>query len=266
MKREREQRGARRRRQGTDPAERSARRARVGRWLLRFAGGAGAAATLAGAVWGVAWVLAPDTFPLESVHFDSRLEHVREGDLRDALEGHLDDGFWGLDVTAIRGALEGLPWVETAAVRRVWPGQLRVKIREQEAVAVWNDEALLGAGGDVFAAQRATWPSGLPELGGPQGRHDEVRDRYRQLQRALEPIGFGVTGLRMDARESWTAELDTGARLRLGQDNLQQRMERFVTAYPQVAREREAGLARADLRYPNGFSVRWRDQQDDAPN
>ncbi|SEO74620.1 cell division protein FtsQ/DivIB [Aquisalimonas asiatica] len=269
MKRQRATASARRRgpvRRPVDPAVRAERRARVLLWLRRSGLAGVAAAGVGGAVWGTAWLLAPETFPLESVHFDSRLEHVREGDLRDALDGRLNDGFWALDVDGIRRALEALPWVDRAAVRRVWPGQLRVEIREQEAVAVWNDEALLGASGDVFAAPEDTWPEGLPALSGPDGRESDVAERYRELQRAVAGIGFGVERLGMDDRESWTAELDSGARIRLGREDVADRLERFVAAYPGLVREREEEMARADLRYPNGFSVRWRDDGNNAPN
>ncbi|MFV8835927.1 cell division protein FtsQ/DivIB [Aquisalimonas sp.] len=269
MKRQRTTTGARRRgpaRQPVDPAVRAERRARMLLWCRRGGLAGVAVAGIGGAVWGTAWLLAPETFPLESVHFDSRLEHVREGDLRDALDGRLNDGFWALDVAGIRRALEALPWVDRAAVRRVWPGQLRVEIREQEAVAVWNDEALLGAGGDVFSAPEETWPGGLPVLSGPDGRESDVAARYLELQRAVGGIGFNVERLGMDDRESWTAELDSGARIRLGREDVADRLERFVAAYPGLVREREEEMARADLRYPNGFSVRWRDNGNNAPN
>lgn len=269
MTRQRPTTGARRRgptRRPMDPAVRAERRARALLWVRRSAMTGVAAAGIGGAVWGTAWLLAPETFPLESVYFDTRLEHVREGDLREALDGRLNDGFWGLDVDGVRQALEALPWVDRAAVRRVWPGQLRVEIREHEAVAEWNDEALLSAGGDVFAAPEETWPSGLPSLSGPEGREAEVAARYLELQRAVAGIGFNVERLGMDDRESWTAELDSGARIRLGRDDVADRLERFVAAYPGLVREREEEMARADLRYPNGFSVRWRDNGNNAPN
>ncbi len=267
MNRRASQRGARARQpHRVDPAVRAARWAAAGRWLRHGAVASVGVGVVAGTVWGVAWLMAPDNFPLEAVHFDSRLEHVRESDLREALDDHLDDGFWGLDIGAIRGALEELPWVETAAVRRVWPGQLRVQIREHEAVAVWNGEALLSTAGDVFAADPDTWPSDLPDLAGPDEHAADVAERFVELGHAMDRIGFQVAGLAVDARESWTAELDTGARIRLGREDIQMRLQRFVTAYPGLVREQERELARADLRYPNGFSVRWRDDENNAPN
>lgn len=267
MSKRTDQQGARRpRSRQRDPEIRRERLARMRRGLLVTVVVLGVAGGAGGTAWGVAWFLSPAAFPLESVHFDNRLERVQQADLRRALDEHLDAGFWGLDLGAIRGALENLPWVEAAAVRRVWPGELRVGIREQQAVAVWNGDALIGASGEVFAPDAETWPGGLPQLAGPEGRHGEVRSRYRELAAALDAIGFRVQGVAMDARGSWTAQLAGGAELRLGQDNLKARLRRFVRGYPVARQRRDAELARADLRYPNGFSARWRGDGDQAPN
>lgn len=268
MKARRSKRGAQPRKPASglavEPALRVQRRARRLHWLRRGALAGVVTAGLVAAAWGTAWLLAPGTFPLQSVHFDSRLQHVREGDLRDALRGHLADGFLGLDVDAIHRALEALPWVETAAVRRVWPGQLRVEIREQVAAAVWNGEALLNTSGEAFDAPEDTWPSDLPDLSGPAGREADVAQRHQEVARALGRIGLAVDGLAMDARESWTIELESGARIRLGRESVDRRLARFLAAYPGLVRERGTDLAHADLRYPNGFSVRWREDGNHA--
>lgn len=243
-----------------DPALRARRRAAFAR-TGRLAGiSLLVVAALGGAGYGFHYLSAPETFPLQSVHFDTRLERVREGDLREALDPHLNTGFWGLDVERIRGAIEALPWVDAASVRRVWPGMLRISIHEQEAVATWNGDALMNPKGELFAPESDTWPSGLPQLAGPEGREREVSDRYRELDRAFGGMGKAVVSVAMDARESWKVTLDGGARVQLGRHEVDNRVRRFVRAWPALAREQETQLAAADLRYPNGFAVRWGEQ------
>ena len=49
----------------------------------------------------------------------------------------------GLDVDTARRELLALPWVEHAAVRKLYPGKLAVELREKTAFAVWqHDESL----------------------------------------------------------------------------------------------------------------------------
>jgi cell division protein FtsQ len=76
--------------------------------------------------------------------------------------------------TALRG-VESLPWVQQATVRRQWPGQVRIRLVEREAVAVAPAEnggaALVDATGRILEVVEAG-PPGLPVLTGlaPAGR------------------------------------------------------------------------------------------------
>lgn len=202
-------------------------------------------------------LMAPDTFPLQAVRFDSRLEHVREAELRDALGPMLGQGFLRLDVAALRSSLEELPWVRTAQVRRVWPGTLRITIREHQAVARWNDRALLSARGAIFTPENVTWPAGLPDLAGPDEQAVEVARRYLAWRDALATAGQTLEGVKLDARASWRLRLDNGALIELGRQDMEERLERFTDALGGLVRERDERLATADLRYPNGFAIRW---------
>ncbi|MEX0872818.1 MAG: cell division protein FtsQ/DivIB [Aquisalimonadaceae bacterium] len=214
-------------------------------------------AAVGGAGYGVYHLTSPQTFPLQAVRFDSELTRVREQDLRGALDSHLHGGFWRLDVDRIRQVLEDLAWVDTATVRRVWPGVLRITIREQEAVAVWNDESLLNARGDLFTPPRVTWPQGLPMLSGQPRRSGTVSRRLRELRPAFAELGYEVEALALDARESWTVTLEGGATIALGREGVDARIRRFTSAYESLPRQAGGVLASADLRYPNGFAIRW---------
>ncbi|MCK8516295.1 cell division protein FtsQ/DivIB [Methylonatrum kenyense] len=210
-----------------------------------------------GGAYAVQELTAPDQFPLQAVQFDSELQRVREQDLRAALDPLLDGGFLALDVSAIRRALEDIAWVRSASVRRQWPGTLRVTIVEQEAVAVWNEDALLSSEGEVFAPDPATWPSGLPQMAGPDQRPEKVSVRFASLQSLLDDAGLELQGIAVDARASWSATVNEGAQLLLGREEVESRAARFAAVYPELAETQDGALERADLRYPNGFAIRW---------
>ena len=258
----------RRQRRGARPL-RQDRASGAGQWRERLAAwrraclwAGGILAVGAAAVGGAQlyqYLTAPSTFPLQSVRFDSRLEHVRQAELHEALDPLLGPGFWGLEVAAIRGSLEALPWVRTAKVRRVWPGTLQITIREHRAVARWNEAALLSAGGEVFEPARGTWPDDLPELEGPSGRAVEVGERYRGWRDVLAGAGEELRAVKLDARESWRLRLEGGGIVELGRQDVDARLSRFIDALPALADEQDEPLVAADLRYPNGFAVRWGD-------
>jgi len=221
------------------------------------------AVVVGGTGYGVHILTQPETFPLQAVRFDSELERVREQDLRTALDPHLHGGFWKLDVERIRQAVQELAWVDTASVRREWPGLLRVNIEEQQAVASWNDTSLLNARGDGFTPPRDTWPRGLPALSGPERKSASVTRRLQELKPAFADLGLEVQGLRMDARESWTVTLEDGTSINLGREDVDDRIARFTETYRKLDADKQRRLASVDLRYPNGFAIRWADAPGD---
>ncbi|MEX0374030.1 cell division protein FtsQ/DivIB [Spiribacter pallidus] len=230
---------------------------RQARWiLLLLALGLGASGL---ASWlGEHWQM-PRVLPLDTVRFDGELARVRESRLREALRGRLDGGFLGVEVAAVRRGVESLPWVATASVRRIWPDALQVTVREQKPVARWGGVALMNTAGQVF--QPRTLPEQpLPALAGPPGSASRVLARFREFEALLSPLGLQPSGLTLDERRAWTLELAGGGLIRLGREAVTERLKRFVAAWPALSDAQQKRLARADLRYPNGFALRWQDE------
>ena len=224
----------------------------------RLAGALLLAAALAAAGWSLVELLrGPALFPVRTVRFTGELGRVGEPRLRSAVDPLLGHGLMALDLSRLRGAVEALPWVSGASVRRVWPGTILIDVTEQRAVARWGDGALLNGDGEPFRPEHG--PRGLPELAGPAGTEREVLARFLALRDRLAPADLTLVGLELDARRSWQARLAGGARLALGRRDVEARVARFAAAWPRLqAGSGERPLQSADLRYPNGFAVRWR--------
>lgn len=193
--------------------------------------------------------------PLHSVALEGDLVHVSEAHLRSAIGPLLHGGLLGVNVTAIRLAVEALPWVEHAAVHRVWPDALRITLTEQVAVARWGKAALLNGRGEAFSP--SALPKGLPRLAGPKGSESRVLREFYRFQQQLQAVGLRLIGLVLDARRSWTVELDNGAVIRIGRDHAEARMRQFAMVWPRIAANQDQALLVADLRYPNGLSIHW---------
>ena len=61
--------------------------------------------------------------------------------------------------------------------------------------------------------------------------------------------------MRLDARRSWTLQLDDGLVIRLGNKDVQARLTRFFRVYPRL-QQMATQVREMDLRYPNGFAIR----------
>jgi len=211
---------------------------------------------------GMRWLADPYRFPLSVVEVRGDFRFLDKTQLQAALAEHAAGGFFTVDVAAVRTAAEQLPWVYKASVRRVWPATLRLHIEEQEPIAHWGERGYLNRFGQPFLPEETDMPLELPWLAGPDGHEIKVLEYYLRVVQALGPLGMQVARLELDVRRAWHLQLRDGVQLELGRADTWQRLQRFVRAYPEVFVGREEQLQQVDLRYSNGFSVRW--QQADA--
>lgn len=205
----------------------------------------------------VTWLRNPHNMPLRSVQIEGEFRKLTTAALQQAVGGVAQGGFFTVNVDAVRRAAETLPWVASVTVRRIWPDTLQLQIVEQRAAARWGEAGLLSMSGQLFMPDVASIPPNLPLLNGPEELRRRVMETYIAMTAALAPIGRRVAELQVDKRRAWLLRLDSGVELRLGKDKTLARVERFVQVYPKVFAVREAELKTVDLRYSNGFAVRW---------
>ena len=201
--------------------------------------------------------------PLAAVKIVGEFHHVQRGSLQQRLAAFTEAGFIAVDVAKLRQAALSHPWVKQVSVRRVWPDSLHVSVVERAAVAHWNNSALLEADGSAFEPA-SIHVNELPWLEGPLGREQDVLAMFRQLHDAIGPFAGGITRLTLSSRGAWQAELAQGAILVLGRSPDLPRLRSYVRAFPQVFQDQLREIARVDLRYTNGFAVRFR--TDEATN
>jgi len=221
----------------------------TGLLLLAFMG-----ATLA---LGVQWLQDPYRFPLRAVKITSKPHYLEKDELQQTLAPYVRGGFFTVDVTGIHDAVEALPWVYRATVRRDWPDRLIISFVEQEPVARWGKDALLNRYGELFVPRKLPVELELPLLSGPQGHERKVLAQYRRCNQTLSPLGLHITRIELNERRAWRIGLDNAVQLELGRVDTALRLQRFVRTFPEVFAGHLDALKRVDLRYSNGFSVYW---------
>lgn len=213
---------------------------------------------LGGGSWAVSYLTAPDTLPLRSVRLDSVFAKTDEKQLRAVVEARTLAGFFSTDVEAIRGALEALPWVRVASIRRVWPDRLHITVYEQTAVARWGEDALLNEDGEVFKPPRESFPPGLPRLSGPANSAPVLLTRFGAIDERLAHAGRRLAGLELNARRAINLRLDNGIELALGREDNDARLSRFLNIYRRELAPRAEAVKYVDMRYTNGGAVHWK--------
>lgn len=212
-----------------------------------------------------------------SSRFDWRLLRV-EGDvernsvaqLRANTLPRLVGNFISTDLRTVRAAFEALPWVRHAEVRRVWPGQLLVRLEEHRAVAFWDgrgeygepalERALLNGHREVFHANLGdVEDEALPQLAGPSGSEAQVMLMWQRLAAIAETSQQQAERLELSGRGSWRLQLVGGAQIELGRGETEDLVRRLARVLPHalaLARRFQTQIQSADLRHSGGYALR----------
>jgi len=212
---------------------------------------------LAIALFGVAglqMLVRSPLFPVREVDVQGKLEHALRADLEHAAAG-LGGNFFALDLRAVRARFEQVPWVRHVDVRRVWPDRIEAKIEEHVALARWGDDALVNTHGERFVGRNE---QALPLLLAPPGTEHEVARRYERFAGLVTPLGTSLERVIVTPRLAWQLRLGNGLNIMLGReaDGGEERLRRFVAAYPETLGKIQRRHEYVDLRYPNGFALR----------
>ncbi len=228
-------------------------------------------ATVLFAYAGLQMLLRSPLFPLKEIVVRGDMKHADAAEIEAAVDG-AGGNFFATDLAALRARLEQVTWVRRVDLRRVWPDRIELTLEEHVAFARWGGGGLVNTFGEPFLVPvDDTAAAALPLFAGPAGSEGELTKRYRRFAELLAPLGENLDRVVLTPRYAWQLRL-AGARanslaIELGRDGAEpvdQRLERFVVAYPESLgrlpqRAASAGVDSArhvDLRYPNGFALR----------
>ena len=186
----------------------------------------------------------------------STMEHVEKKQLQYALAETLSPGFLASDMNEVKQAVESLPWVADAQVRRIWPEQVEVLLTEKEPVANWLQNGFLDSNLVAFFPANRTADSELPKLAGPKGAEQDVWRFYQAILQQVRPLNLDVDVVSMARHGAWSAHFRDGPWVLLGKEQTSARLDRLASVYHSLE-ERWQDVRLIDLRYPNGFSVEW---------
>lgn len=228
---------------------------------------------LIGLLWG-AKELAPRLLPyidqpIAKVGISGELNYTSTQTVEQRIEPFIDSSFFSLDLAGMRTALESMPWIAGAEVRRIWPDQVQIQLHEYLPIARWGTEALLNNQGEAFVPRELSDYHYLPQLHGPERAKQRIMQHYQVLSQMLRPLGFSIRRLELRERGSWFVSLGAGEagpsiELLLGRDHIVEKVHRLVAIYDKALKRQIDNIERIDLRYANGLAVAWREPVSDT--
>ncbi len=123
----------------------------------------------------------------------------------------------GMSAEAARENIAKLPWVQSAEVRKVYPGTVLVSLHERKAFAIWQkndkDLSLIDANGDTIVPFRPGHYDSLPLVVG-EGAEKKVKGFIDEVA-AYPSLATKVRAYIRVGDRRWDLLLDNGVRIKL---------------------------------------------------
>ncbi len=197
---------------------------------------------------------------LQHIRFEGAYKHLDRLELESVTAPHLGKNLFDIDLARLEARFAKLPWVQGVVMRRIWPDTLVVEIKERQAVARWGKQGLIDDTGAVFFPDHVDYPE-LSVFLTAADRNRIALDFYHRLVDWLQMPASEIGYLIEDANRSRTAVLKRGMTLVIGRRDTEARVKRFARAYANGLGDIATHIACVDLRYADGFAVRWKEKE-----
>ncbi|KDN15728.1 hypothetical protein BGI40_06995 [Snodgrassella communis] len=211
---------------------------------------------------GGTWVAHSPYFPVRQIQVLQPLKHLQPTEIEKISRQYLQGNIFTVNVSAAQAELAKLPWVAKVQVKRIWPDTVQLDIKERVPVARWNTQQLVDMDGRIF---NAVAQEQLPLLVGTTGSTRYMTVHLLIFENLLQPTGLYVQELQLSDRSAWQLILTNGITLRLGREKVEQRLASFVWAWQQVLQNQASNIDYVDLRYPDGFALRYKNRTVSEP-
>jgi cell division protein FtsQ len=148
----------------------------------------------------------------------------------------------GFDAEAARERIAALPWVETVAVRKIYPEALEIRIAERKPFAIWqhgSELSLIERDGRVIAPYSAGHHAALPLIIG-QGAPEAAPDFIDRL-RGFPELASRAKGYIRVAERRWDVRFENGITVKLPETGEDQALAELASL------DRDSGLLSRDI-------------------
>ncbi len=199
--------------------------------------------------------------PIRYVRVEGTFQYIAKKDIKKKIMPLVQVGYFSADLQAIRTAVMSLPWASQVQVERIWPDRIRLRIFEQKPVVRWKSDRLLSHRGEIFKPANMDSFQALPVLYAPEGQREEFLRIMQGLSVTLTDIGLYLMEFKVTDRQSWRLIMENGLVLELGRLEPLHKLTQLIKALMILGDELVSKMAYIDMRYPNGYAVRWHNNE-----
>ncbi len=205
-------------------------------------------------------ILSNETLPIRSVQIGGVFYYVKAEEVKQRIAPVIRGNFFTVNIEEIQDSVRRHPWIEKVTIHRVWPDTLRVYVTEQKPVAQVSKQELVNDKGRRFAGGLHPRLPDLPVFSGPEKYYPAMARNYLAINKVLSGQQLRVRRLEVTPRRAWKITLSNGVVIKLGRRHIDQRLARLIRVYPGALSARIGAIQAIDMRYPNGFAVKWKNK------
>ena len=237
--------------------------------------------TVAVLLWlGINYLFDKESFPVKRIEMVNKLVEQDDRKLQELVGEVINGGFFSLDIELLRQKIETLAWIDTVSLRKKWPDTLLLDIHEKQVAARWivsdrtrrtirqlkqenwNKESLISDKGVIFKTpltrEQYEKYNDFAIYSTPDELSISGLKKCRNISKIMKTVNLYVRHCFQDRRRSWFLKLTNGFEVYLGRNKILQRSEILAAAYRQMLNNYEKNIEKIDLRYTNGFAIKWK--------
>jgi cell division protein FtsQ len=203
-------------------------------------------------------------FPINTLKIKSSYKYVSRDEIQKVMLPYLSQSYLMFSEKKLSNEIKKNIWIEDVNIKKIWPDRVIVQIFERFPVAFWNNVILTGKG-DLFMPDGANNLPNLPHLYGPKDHQKDVLQIYEKLSKLLKDQDLFISKIWLRDNQSWDIALSNGVMIKLGKNDIENRLKRFSKVYPKLFAATFDHVSSIDLRYSKGIAVKW-EKQDDQIN
>ncbi|MGJ3493068.1 Cell division protein FtsQ [Piscirickettsia salmonis] len=213
-------------------------------------------------LWGYIKLKNPDVLPIRTVKIVGDYNFVARQLLIKKIMPFVHGGFFSINISEIQGAALAFPGVKEVYVKRVWPQTIIINIQPEKILGRWADHYLLTDSGNlVMIKDQKIRDQYLPLFTAPLGDELKIVNFYQQSLPLLKQLPWQVKNVMLSDGLQWSIRFNNNTIVKLGQRDVQLRLQRLVEVFPQLFANSEKRVNYIDMRYTKGMTVKWQTQQ-----